>query len=62
MNTGMQDACNLAWKLALVSRGLAAQFDCSDAKRDLDWHPVQDRAAFIAMAVDVHRTPFERQP
>jgi 2-polyprenyl-6-methoxyphenol hydroxylase-like FAD-dependent oxidoreductase len=22
MNTGMQDACNLAWKLALVSRGL----------------------------------------
>jgi nucleoside-diphosphate-sugar epimerase len=46
----------------LVSRGLAAQFDCSDAKRDLDWHPVQDRAAFIAMAVDVHRTPFERQP
>jgi 2-polyprenyl-6-methoxyphenol hydroxylase-like FAD-dependent oxidoreductase len=24
MNTGMQDACNLAWKLALVCRGLAA--------------------------------------
>ncbi len=24
MNTGMQDACNLGWKLALVSRGLAA--------------------------------------
>jgi FAD binding domain-containing protein/aromatic ring hydroxylase-like protein len=23
MNTGMQDACNLAWKLALVIRGLA---------------------------------------
>jgi 2-polyprenyl-6-methoxyphenol hydroxylase-like FAD-dependent oxidoreductase len=23
MNTGMQDACNLAWKLALVTRGLA---------------------------------------
>ena len=23
MNTGMQDACNLAWKLALVCRGLA---------------------------------------
>ena len=23
MNTGMQDACNLAWKLALVNRGLA---------------------------------------
>jgi 2-polyprenyl-6-methoxyphenol hydroxylase-like FAD-dependent oxidoreductase len=25
MNTGMQDACNLAWKLALVHRGLAAE-------------------------------------
>jgi 2-polyprenyl-6-methoxyphenol hydroxylase-like FAD-dependent oxidoreductase len=25
MNTGMQDACNLAWKLALVSRGICAQ-------------------------------------
>ncbi len=24
MNTGMQDACNLAWKLALVSRGLCS--------------------------------------
>ena len=24
MNTGIQDACNLAWKLALVCRGLAA--------------------------------------
>ena len=24
MNTGMQDACNLAWKLALVTRGLAS--------------------------------------
>ncbi|WP_435020454.1 FAD-dependent monooxygenase [Tundrisphaera sp. TA3] len=24
MNTGIQDACNLAWKLALVHRGLAA--------------------------------------
>jgi FAD binding domain len=24
MNTGMQDACNLAWKLALVQRGIAA--------------------------------------
>ena len=24
MNTGMQDACNLAWKLALVCRGVAA--------------------------------------
>jgi hypothetical protein len=25
MNTGMQDACNLAWKLALVARGVGAE-------------------------------------
>ncbi len=25
MNTGMQDACNLAWKLALVSRGICSE-------------------------------------
>jgi predicted dehydrogenase/nucleoside-diphosphate-sugar epimerase len=44
----------------LVSRGLNAQFDCSDAKRDLDWHPVADKPTFIARAVEIHRTPFER--
>jgi predicted dehydrogenase/nucleoside-diphosphate-sugar epimerase len=44
----------------LVSRGLNAKFDCGDAKRDLDWHPVGDEATFIARAVEVHRTPFER--
>lgn len=46
----------------LVSRGLRAQFDCSDAKHDLDWHPVSDRATFIARAVDIHKTPFARMP
>jgi predicted dehydrogenase/nucleoside-diphosphate-sugar epimerase len=44
----------------LVSRGLNAQFDCEDAKRDLDWHPVADRPTFIARAVEIHRAPFER--
>ena len=44
----------------LVSRGLLAKFDCEDAKRDLDWHPVADRAQFIAAAIDIHRAPFER--
>jgi nucleoside-diphosphate-sugar epimerase len=44
----------------LVSRGLAAQFDCDDAKRDLGWLPVADRATFIARAVEIHRAPFER--
>jgi predicted dehydrogenase/nucleoside-diphosphate-sugar epimerase len=44
----------------LVSRGLNAQFDCTDAKHDLDWHPVADRPTFIARAVEIHRAPFER--
>ncbi len=38
----------------LRSRGLNAQFDCTDAKRDLGWSPVADRAAFIARAISVH--------
>ena len=42
----------------LISRGLNARFDCDDAKHDLDWHPVADRDAFIARAVEIHRTPF----
>ena len=44
----------------LVSRGLAAKFDCTDVKTDLGWQPVADRATFIARAVDIHRAPFER--
>jgi predicted dehydrogenase/nucleoside-diphosphate-sugar epimerase len=39
----------------LLSRGLRARFDCSDATRDLAWHPEGDRAAFIREAIDVHR-------
>jgi nucleoside-diphosphate-sugar epimerase len=44
----------------LLSRGLKANFDCSDALRDLGWSPVADRNAFIRQAVEVHRAPFER--
>ena len=40
-----------------MSRGLAARFDTEDAKRDLAWRPVADRAAFIARAITVHATP-----
>lgn len=47
-------------KRDLLSRGLLAQFDCGDATRDLGWQPVADRDKFIAEAIDVHRTPFER--
>jgi uncharacterized protein YbjT (DUF2867 family) len=32
------------------SRGLMAEFDCTDAKRDLRWYPVADRNVFIARA------------
>jgi predicted dehydrogenase/nucleoside-diphosphate-sugar epimerase len=39
----------------LVSRGLAATFDCSDAKRDLGWQPVTDPAEFARQAIEVHR-------
>lgn len=35
----------------LLSRGLTADFDCSDAKRDLGWRPVADRAEFMRLAM-----------
>ncbi|MDB5371751.1 MAG: hypothetical protein JWP04_393 [Belnapia sp.] len=41
-------------KRDIVSRGLLARFDCSDAKRDLGWHPVADPAVFAAQAIAIH--------
>lgn len=38
----------------IVSRGLMARFDCSDAVRDLGWSPVADREVFVRQAIDVH--------
>lgn len=38
----------------LLSRGLDARFDCEDAKRDLGWRPVADRAEFMWQAIGVH--------
>lgn len=38
----------------LVSRGLEAAFDCTDAKRDLGWTPVSDPARFRERAIEVH--------
>ncbi len=32
------------------SRGLVAGFDCTDAARDLEWHPVSEREQFLARA------------
>ncbi len=34
----------------LLSRGLRARFDCTDAKEALGWQPVADRATFLAEA------------
>ena len=38
----------------ILSRGLTAPFDCTDAKRDLGWQPEADRVVFIREAIDVH--------
>jgi len=38
----------------LLSRGLKAEFDCSDAERDLDWRPVSDHDTFIRRAISIH--------
>jgi 2-alkyl-3-oxoalkanoate reductase len=37
-----------------TSRGMYATFDCTDAKRDLDWKPLADRPEFIRRAIAVH--------
>jgi nucleoside-diphosphate-sugar epimerase len=41
-------------KRDLMSRGLLASFDCSDAKRDLLWEPVAESAEFHRLALQVH--------
>ena len=41
----------------LLSRGLKAEFDCSDAMRDLGWKPTNDRETFICRANLVHAEP-----
>jgi predicted dehydrogenase/nucleoside-diphosphate-sugar epimerase len=35
----------------ILSRGMRAELDCADAKRDLGWQPVADRAAFYRRAI-----------
>jgi nucleoside-diphosphate-sugar epimerase len=37
-----------------LSRGMAASFDCSDAKRDLGWQPAADAERFHRAAIQVH--------
>jgi nucleoside-diphosphate-sugar epimerase/predicted dehydrogenase len=38
----------------VLSRGMVASFDCTDAKRDLNWQPEADADRFFARAVRVH--------
>jgi nucleoside-diphosphate-sugar epimerase len=38
----------------ILSRGLTARFDCTDAIRDLGWRPNADPQVFAARALDVH--------
>lgn len=45
---------NRPFRRDILSRGLRAQFDCSDAKRDLNWRPEADPAEFHRRAVAVH--------
>lgn len=37
-----------------LSRGMMAEFDCSDARRDLGWQPEAERGEFLARAIRVH--------
>ncbi|MEM7045056.1 MAG: NAD-dependent epimerase/dehydratase family protein [Pseudomonadota bacterium] len=41
----------------LASRALFARFDCTTEKRDLDWRPNADEAAFIERGIKVHGDP-----
>ncbi|WP_137918840.1 NAD-dependent epimerase/dehydratase family protein [Hydrogenophaga sp. 2FB] len=42
------------FKRDLLSRGLLASVDCSNAKQDLGWKPVADQATFHRQAMAVH--------
>lgn len=41
----------------LKSRGMVARFDCSDARRDLNWKPIDDREEFIRRAIGIFSPP-----
>ncbi|HTS93228.1 MAG TPA: NAD-dependent epimerase/dehydratase family protein [Stellaceae bacterium] len=45
-----------------LSRGMKAQLDCADAKRDLGWRPIADRATFVRDAIEVHAPRSRRAP
>ena len=40
----------------ILSRGLKAEFDCGDAKRDLGWQRVTNRGGFIERGIRAFAT------
>lgn len=46
----------MPFKHDFLGRGMVADLDCSDAKRELGWTPVADRERFFARAIRVHAT------
>lgn len=63
MNTGIQDAWNLAWKLSLAVRGLAAPglLDSYEAERRPQGEEVVNRAVRLAFTDELDREDLKRQ-
>lgn len=63
MNTGIQDAWNLAWKLALAARGLAAPglLDSYETERRPEGEEIVGRAVRMAFTDELDRADLERQ-
>jgi 2-polyprenyl-6-methoxyphenol hydroxylase-like FAD-dependent oxidoreductase/heme-degrading monooxygenase HmoA len=63
MNTGIQDAWNLAWKLALAVRGAAAPglLDSYEAERRPEGEEIVGRAVRMAFTDELDRADLERQ-
>jgi 2-polyprenyl-6-methoxyphenol hydroxylase-like FAD-dependent oxidoreductase len=63
MNTGIQDAWNLAWKLALAARGIAAPglLDSYEAERRPEGEEIVGRAVRMAFTDELDREDLKRQ-
>ncbi|MFY1584103.1 FAD-dependent oxidoreductase [Micromonospora sp. WMMD734] len=63
MNTGIQDAWNLAWKVALAVRGVAAPglLDSYEAERRPEGEEIVGRAVRMAFTDELDRADLERQ-
>ncbi|MBM0227094.1 monooxygenase [Micromonospora sicca] len=63
MNTGIQDAWNLAWKLALAVRGLAAPglLDSYETERRPEGEEIVGRAVRMAFTDELDRNDLKRQ-